>query len=71
MQGTNSRFITNIVPLQNIQTNISGQGVQQNILNTITAVQTSITALQTSINALQTSITEIQARLVTLEGKVG
>jgi hypothetical protein len=62
MQGTGSRFVTNIVPLQNIQTNISGQGVQQTIL-------ANISALQSAVQALQTAVAALTARVQALEGK--
>lgn len=64
MQGTGSRFITNIVPLQNVQTNISGQGTQQAIL-------ASITALQAAVASLQATVSSLQSRITVLEGKVG
>ena len=62
MQGSGSRFVANIVPLQNVQTNISGQGVQQTILANIAALQSAVTALQTAVAALT-------ARVQALEGK--
>ena len=61
MQGTNSRFVSNIVPLQNVQTNISGQGVQQTILS-------NIAALQAAVQSLQAAVQNLQARVTALEG---
>jgi hypothetical protein len=62
MQGTGSRFVANIVPLQNVQTNISGQGIQQSILSNITALQAAVTALQATVASLT-------ARVAALEGR--
>lgn len=64
MQGTSSRFIANIVPLQNVQTNLSGQGQLQ-------LMESNILALQQSVQALQTLVQSLQTRITTLEGKVG
>jgi len=61
MQGTNSRFVSNIVPLQNVQTNISGQGIQQTILS-------NIAALQAAVQSLQAAVQSLQARVSALEG---
>ena len=62
MQGTGSRFVANIVPLQNVQTNISGQGIQQSMLSNIAALQASVSSLQATVAALT-------ARVAALEGK--
>jgi hypothetical protein len=64
MQNTASRFITNIVPLQNVQTNVSGEGVQQSILS-------NITSLRAAVASLQAAVASLQARITVLEGKVG
>ena len=64
MQGTSSRFIANIVPLQNVQTNLSGQGQLQTI-------ESNIFALQQSVQSLQALVESLQTRVTTLEGKVG
>jgi len=71
MQGTTSRFVANIVPLQNVQTNVSGQGVQQTILTNISALQGSVASLQTTVSALQTSLAELQVSVTALQAKVG
>ena len=71
MQGATSRFITNIVPLQNVQTNVSGQGVQQTILTNISALQSAVSALQTSVLSMQASLSQVQASLAALQAKVG
>jgi hypothetical protein len=63
MQGTSSKFITNIVPLQNVQTNISGQGVQQSILANIASLQAAVTSLQVTVTALQASVAALQAKV--------
>jgi len=60
MQGTGSRFITNIVPLQNVQTNISGQGIQQTILSNIASLQAAVTALQTAVAALTARVNRLE-----------
>ena len=60
MQGTTSRFITNIVPLQNVQTNISGQGVQQTILSNIAALQAAVQSLQAAVQSLQARVTALE-----------
>jgi hypothetical protein len=62
MQGSGSRFVANIVPLQNVQTNISGQGIQQSMLSNIAALQASVTALQATVASLT-------ARVAALEGR--
>jgi hypothetical protein len=62
MQGTGSRFVANIVPLQNVQTNISGQGIQQTIL-------LNITALQSAVTDLQSALANLTARIRALEEK--
>lgn len=64
MQNTASRFITNIVPLQNVQTNVSGEGVQQSILS-------NIANLRTAVASLQALVASLQARVTALEAKVG
>lgn len=61
MQSTNSRFVSNIVPLQNVQTNISGQGIQQTILS-------NIAALQAAVQSLQAAVQSLEARLTALKG---
>jgi len=61
MQSADSRFVSYIVPLQNVQTNISGQGVQQTILANIAALQSAVTALQAAVASLS-------ARVAALEG---
>jgi hypothetical protein len=63
MQSTNSRFVSNIVPLQNVQTNVSGQGVQQTILTNITALQAAVTALQGQVVSLQNQVTALKAKV--------
>jgi len=68
MQSTNSRFVSNIVPLQNVQTNISGQSVQQTILSNITALQAAVQSLQVTVQSLQTTVQNLQARVTALEG---
>jgi hypothetical protein len=68
MQSTNSRFVSNIVPLQNVQTNISGQNVQQTILSNITALQAAVQSLQATVQSLQTTVQNLQARVTALEG---
>ncbi len=60
MQSSSSRFISNIVPLQNVQTNVSGQGPAQ-----------TLAALQSTVAALQSTVAALQARVAVLEGKVG
>jgi hypothetical protein len=62
MQGSGSRFVANIVPLQNVQTNISGQGIQQSMLSNIAALQASVSSLQATVAALT-------ARVAALEGR--
>ncbi len=64
MQGTSSRFVANIVPLQNVQTNLSGQGQIQ-------AIEANIFALQQSVQSLQALVQSLQTRISTIEGKVG
>jgi peptidoglycan hydrolase CwlO-like protein len=71
MQGTTSRFVANIVPLQNVQTNVSGQGVQQTIQTNISALQAAVASLQTSVSSLQTSLAQVQATVTALQAKVG
>jgi hypothetical protein len=63
MQSTNSRFVSNIVPLQNVQTNISGQGVQQTILTNISTLQAAVTALQSQVTSLQATVAALQAKV--------
>lgn len=70
MQGTNSRFIANIVPLQNVQTNISGQGVQQTIQSNIASLQSAVTSLQETVNNLSASVAALQVSLAVLQAKV-
>jgi hypothetical protein len=62
MQSTGSRFVANIVPLQNVQTNISGQGIQQTILS-------NIAALQSAVTELQSVLANLTARVRALEDK--
>ena len=71
MQSTNSRFVSNIVPLQNVQTNISGQGVQQNIVTNINTLQAALTSLQNTVIALQNQVTTLQTTVSALQAKVG
>jgi peptidoglycan hydrolase CwlO-like protein len=71
MQSSSSRFISNIVPLQNVQTNVSGQGSLQVLQTAVTGLQAAVTGLQNTIVALQASITDLQTRMTILEGKVG
>lgn len=71
MQSTNSRFVSNIVPLQNVQTNISGQGVQQNIVTNINTLQAAVTSLQNTVIALQNQVTTLQTTVSALQAKVG
>ena len=71
MQSTNSRFVSNIVPLQNVQTNISGQGVQQNIVTNINTLQAAVTSLQNTVIALQIQVTTLQTTVSALQAKVG
>jgi hypothetical protein len=63
MQSTNSRFVSNIVPLQNVQTNVSGQGVQQTILTNITALQAAVATLQSQVISLQATVTALQLKV--------
>ena len=63
MQSTNSRFVSNIVPLQNVQTNVSGQGVQQTILTNITALQAAVTTLQSQVASLQAAVAALQVKV--------
>jgi len=70
MQGTNSRFITNIVPLQNVQTNISGQNQTQIMQTNILTLQTSVAALQKTVEGLQTAIQTMQADILALQTRV-
>lgn len=60
MQGTGSRFVANIVPLQNVQTNISGQGIQQTILSNIASLQAAVSSLQTAVAALTARVTALE-----------
>jgi hypothetical protein len=71
MQSTNSRFVSNIVPLQNVQTNISGQGVQQTTQTAIASLQATVATLQTTVSGLLATVASLQTRLAVLEGKVG
>ena len=71
MQSTNSRFVSNIVPLQNVQTNISGQGVQQNIVTNINTLQAAVTSLQNTVIALQNQVTTLQTTVSALQAKDG
>ena len=78
MHNSRSTFVANIVPLQNVQTNISGQGIQQTMQANIASLQSAVTTLQNTANSLergletlQKSLASIDIRVTLLEGKVG
>jgi peptidoglycan hydrolase CwlO-like protein len=77
MQSGTSKFVSNIVPL-NIQTSISGQGVQQVVQKNITALEASVstiqgtvTSLQSSISSVQKTVTALQTRITAIETRLG
>lgn len=71
MQSSSSRFVSNIVPLQNVQTNVSGQGSLQLLQTAVINLQSTVTLLQSAISALQASMTNMQSRISVLEGRLG
>jgi hypothetical protein len=64
MQSSSSRFVANIVPLQNVQTSVTGK-------NEVQTLQTSVTALQATVSALQATVAALQAQVAALQAKVG
>jgi len=85
MQSSSSRFVSNIVPLQNVQTNLSGQSqlqvLQTNVISLQAAVQnlqvavqniqsSTSTSLQTTVDTLQATVETMQASLISLQLQV-
>ena len=64
MQSSSSRFVANIVPLQNVQTSVTGK-------NELQTLQTSVTSLQATVTALQATVAALQAQVAALQAKVG
>jgi len=70
MQSSSSRFVANIVPLQNVQTSVTGKNELQTLQTTITALQTTVTALQGTVTALQATVSSQQISIAALQTQV-
>lgn len=71
MQSSSSRFVANIVPLQNVQTSVTGKNELQTLQTTVTALQATVTALQATVSSQQISIAALQTQVSLLQARIG